>query len=256
MGIAWHSCGKCCRSCHYKQVRWPSDWHVDLASFCDILVFQGRFEILTLGGSFLFSESGDEPRRYGGMNVSLSGPDGRLMGGGVAGKLVAASPVQVHFFSWFVSVLFRQLQEEKTVHMFLLSHLSLCLIPYTLYPIVSYLSGPSSTSVSSFIIYSRKLVWWHPTDNSWKDYADACHVVFSLNMAFILQVVVASFGGEDPKISRLAKMMGNLSAPPKVATAGQSSSSSGGPGSPPNQSAGTCNNNNEPPQGISDMQLK
>jgi len=33
--------------------------------------------------------------RTGGMSVSLASPDGRVVGGGVAGLLVAASPVQV-----------------------------------------------------------------------------------------------------------------------------------------------------------------
>jgi len=33
--------------------------------------------------------------RSGGMSVSLSSPDGRVVGGGVAGLLVAAGPVQV-----------------------------------------------------------------------------------------------------------------------------------------------------------------
>lgn len=59
---------------------------------------QGRFEILTLSGSFLLSESSGQRSRTGGLSVSLSGPDGRVLGGGVAGLLTAASPVQVHFF--------------------------------------------------------------------------------------------------------------------------------------------------------------
>lgn len=33
--------------------------------------------------------------RLGGMSVSLVGPDGRIFGGGLAGMLVAAGPVQV-----------------------------------------------------------------------------------------------------------------------------------------------------------------
>lgn len=33
------------------------------------------------------------------MSVSLAGPDGRVVGGGVAGLLVAASPVQVSISS-------------------------------------------------------------------------------------------------------------------------------------------------------------
>lgn len=56
---------------------------------------QGRFEILTLSGSFVISESGGQRSRAGGLAVSLAGPDGRVLGGGVAGLLTAAAPVQV-----------------------------------------------------------------------------------------------------------------------------------------------------------------
>jgi hypothetical protein len=56
---------------------------------------QGRFEILALSGSFLVTESGGNRSRTGGLSVSLAGPDGRVIGGGVAGMLMAASPVQV-----------------------------------------------------------------------------------------------------------------------------------------------------------------
>lgn len=43
------------------------------------------------------SESGGTKSRSGGMSVSLAGPDGRVMGGGLAGMLIAAGPVQVLF---------------------------------------------------------------------------------------------------------------------------------------------------------------
>ncbi|XP_056687724.1 AT-hook motif nuclear-localized protein 3-like [Spinacia oleracea] len=33
--------------------------------------------------------------RAGGLSVYLAGPDGRVLGGGVAGVLIAASPVQI-----------------------------------------------------------------------------------------------------------------------------------------------------------------
>ena len=59
------------------------------------MVFQGRFEILSLSGSFMVSENDGQRIRTGGLSVSLSGPDGRVLGGNVAGILVAASPVQV-----------------------------------------------------------------------------------------------------------------------------------------------------------------
>ncbi|KAL5058399.1 hypothetical protein RYX36_030003 [Vicia faba] len=59
------------------------------------LTYEGRFEILSLSGSFMPTESQGTRSRSGGMSVSLSSPDGRVVGGGVAGLLVAASPVQV-----------------------------------------------------------------------------------------------------------------------------------------------------------------
>ncbi|KAK4363366.1 hypothetical protein RND71_018607 [Anisodus tanguticus] len=55
----------------------------------------GRFGIISLSGSFLLSESNGSRSRTGGLSVSLAGPDGRVLGGGVAGMLMAATPVQV-----------------------------------------------------------------------------------------------------------------------------------------------------------------
>lgn len=51
--------------------------------------------MLSLTGSFIPSETGGMRHRTGGMSISLASPDGRVVGGGVAGLLVAASPVQV-----------------------------------------------------------------------------------------------------------------------------------------------------------------
>ncbi|XP_022737526.1 AT-hook motif nuclear-localized protein 3-like [Durio zibethinus] len=59
------------------------------------LTYEGRFEILSLSGSFMPTENGGTKSRSGGMSVSLAGPDGRVLGGGLAGLLVAAGPVQV-----------------------------------------------------------------------------------------------------------------------------------------------------------------
>lgn len=59
------------------------------------VTYEGRFEILSLSGSFMVSESDGQRSRTGGLSVSLSGPDGRVLGGNVAGLLIAASPVQV-----------------------------------------------------------------------------------------------------------------------------------------------------------------
>ncbi|GKV33711.1 hypothetical protein SLEP1_g42178 [Rubroshorea leprosula] len=59
------------------------------------LTYEGRFEILSLSGSFMPTENGGTKGRSGGMSVSLAGPDGRVLGGGLAGLLIAAGPVQV-----------------------------------------------------------------------------------------------------------------------------------------------------------------
>jgi len=67
------------------------------------LVLQGRFEIISLSGSFLFSENNGQVRS-GGLSVSLAGSDGRVLGGGVAGMLTAATSVQVLFLSHAISV--------------------------------------------------------------------------------------------------------------------------------------------------------
>lgn len=61
-----------------------------------LVVMQGRYEILSLSGSFLPTDVGGGNRqRTGGLSVSLAGSDGRVIGGGVAGMLTAASPIQV-----------------------------------------------------------------------------------------------------------------------------------------------------------------
>lgn len=59
------------------------------------VTYEGRFEILTLSGSFFISEYGGQCSRTGSLTVSLAGPDGRVLGGGVAGLLTAAAAVQV-----------------------------------------------------------------------------------------------------------------------------------------------------------------
>ncbi|XP_027344324.1 AT-hook motif nuclear-localized protein 5-like [Abrus precatorius] len=58
------------------------------------VTYEGRFQILCLSGSYLVAEDGGPPNRTGGISVSLSSPDGHVIGGGVA-VLIAGSPVQV-----------------------------------------------------------------------------------------------------------------------------------------------------------------
>jgi Plants and Prokaryotes Conserved (PCC) domain len=78
-----------------------------------ISIAQGRFEILSLSGSFTLSEDGGARSRTGGLSISLAGPDGRVVGGGVAGLLLAASPIQVsiYLFSHIDLVLFSTVQK-------------------------------------------------------------------------------------------------------------------------------------------------
>ncbi|XP_021717776.1 AT-hook motif nuclear-localized protein 8-like [Chenopodium quinoa] len=65
----------------------------------DLSTYEGRFEIVSLSGSFRLLDGGSGPRSWsGGLTVSLKDPDGRILGGGVAGLLTAASPVQVAVF--------------------------------------------------------------------------------------------------------------------------------------------------------------
>ncbi|RAL52095.1 hypothetical protein DM860_014922 [Cuscuta australis] len=57
------------------------------------VTLEGRFEIITLSGSFSPSEG--NVSRTCGLSVSLAGADGKVVGGGIAGMLTAAGPVQV-----------------------------------------------------------------------------------------------------------------------------------------------------------------
>ncbi|KAL6981814.1 hypothetical protein U1Q18_023434 [Sarracenia purpurea var. burkii] len=56
------------------------------------LTYEGIFDIIGLMGSFTPTEAG---ARAGTLTVTLVGPDGRLIGGTLAGLLVAGGPVQV-----------------------------------------------------------------------------------------------------------------------------------------------------------------
>lgn len=59
------------------------------------LTYEGRFEIVNLCGSFTPTEREGTRYRAGGLSVSLSSPNGQVVGGCVAGLLIAASPVQI-----------------------------------------------------------------------------------------------------------------------------------------------------------------
>ncbi|GLT81242.1 hypothetical protein SLA2020_526360 [Shorea laevis] len=59
------------------------------------VTYEGRFEIISLSGSIHVSDIDGNRRGAGNLSVSLAGSDGRVLGGGVAGMLTAASAVQV-----------------------------------------------------------------------------------------------------------------------------------------------------------------
>lgn len=46
----------------------------------------------------MLTDNGGSRNRTGGLSVSLANPDGRILGGGVGGVLIASGPVQVTAF--------------------------------------------------------------------------------------------------------------------------------------------------------------
>ncbi|KAH9627444.1 hypothetical protein KSS87_006135 [Heliosperma pusillum] len=68
------------------------------------LTYEGRFEIVNLCGSFTPTEREGTRYREGGLSVSLSSPNGQVVGGCVAGLLIAASPIQIIVGSFLPSM--------------------------------------------------------------------------------------------------------------------------------------------------------
>ncbi|KAF5740497.1 AT hook motif DNA-binding family protein [Tripterygium wilfordii] len=56
------------------------------------VTYEGRFEIISLCGSYVRTELGG---RTGGLSICLANADGQIVGGGVGGPLKAGGPVQV-----------------------------------------------------------------------------------------------------------------------------------------------------------------
>ncbi|MFS7946902.1 putative AT-hook motif nuclear-localized protein [Helianthus anomalus] len=75
--------------------------HVTLphaSSSVGTVTYEGRFEIISLSGEFGGSFTSCETK----MSITLSSPDGRVVGGQLGGVFIAAGPVQVHrLFSFF-----------------------------------------------------------------------------------------------------------------------------------------------------------
>uniref|UniRef100_A0A7N0URC0 AT-hook motif nuclear-localized protein n=1 Tax=Kalanchoe fedtschenkoi TaxID=63787 RepID=A0A7N0URC0_KALFE len=59
------------------------------------ITYEGIFEILSLSGSYVVTDTDCSKNRSGHFSVSLASPDRLVKGGTVAGVLIAASPVQV-----------------------------------------------------------------------------------------------------------------------------------------------------------------
>lgn len=78
------------------------------------MTYEGIFEIITLSGSFTPTEVGaNRVGRMGGLNVFLCSPDGRVIGGTLAGLLVAGGPVQVVAASFLPSGYQEQKKPKK-----------------------------------------------------------------------------------------------------------------------------------------------
>ncbi|RID78064.1 hypothetical protein BRARA_A00919 [Brassica rapa] len=60
-----------------------------------VVKYEGPYEIISMSGSFLNTESNGTVTKTGSLSVSLARPDGQVVGGCVAGMLVAGSQVQV-----------------------------------------------------------------------------------------------------------------------------------------------------------------
>ncbi|XP_074273019.1 AT-hook motif nuclear-localized protein 11-like [Silene latifolia] len=59
------------------------------------ITYEGRFDILSMSGSFLLVANDPYRKQGGDLTISLAGSDGRVIGGVVAGMLIAATPIQV-----------------------------------------------------------------------------------------------------------------------------------------------------------------
>ncbi|KAH6813172.1 hypothetical protein C2S51_022190 [Perilla frutescens var. frutescens] len=69
--------------------------NIRISSSGGSVTYEGRFDILSLTGSYTQNDVNAPHGPVGCLNVTLSGPDGRVIGGGVDGVMLAVSPVQV-----------------------------------------------------------------------------------------------------------------------------------------------------------------
>lgn len=71
---------------------------------CTCVLLQGQFEIVTLSGSFSNYEVNGSIERTGSLTVALAGPNAQILGG-LVGRLVAVTPVQVTKYKSLLSLL-------------------------------------------------------------------------------------------------------------------------------------------------------
>ncbi|KAG2288082.1 hypothetical protein Bca52824_047686 [Brassica carinata] len=76
------------------------------------IIYEGRFELVSLSLSYLNSTDNDYSNRTGNLAVSLASPDGRVIGGGIGGPLIAASHVQVIVGSFLWAVPKRKVKKR------------------------------------------------------------------------------------------------------------------------------------------------
>ncbi|KAG0455136.1 hypothetical protein HPP92_024428 [Vanilla planifolia] len=83
------------------------------------LMYEGRFEILSLSGSFTITRAGGIRSRTGGISVSLAGPDGRVVGEELLDYFLL--PVQ---FRWLLEVSCQMLSRRTGEKRFVIRNLS------------------------------------------------------------------------------------------------------------------------------------
>lgn len=65
-------------------------------TFLVLAVLQGYFEVLSLSGSFFFSEINGQHRRTGGLAVALASSDGSILGGSIFTAFNALHPREIY----------------------------------------------------------------------------------------------------------------------------------------------------------------
>lgn len=119
--------------------------------------YEGRFEILSLMGSYVANDSGGRSTT-GGLSVSLAGADGRVIGGAVAGVLRAATPIQMVVGSFVTGSFKVKRKYQRRVHNYSISQTRQdgSMIPSSIAPPTSAAgAGVPTNMISSPVINSQ-----------------------------------------------------------------------------------------------------